>query len=124
MLQKLALASALIVLTAMPALAADPAAGEKVFNKCKACHEVAKPQNKVGPHLVGIIGRQAGSVENFKYSDAMKNANIAWTEENLTAYMKDPKDFVKGNKMAFAGLKKDEEIADLLAYLQQAAGSS
>lgn len=124
MLHKLFFASALMTLIAAPALAADPAAGEKVFNKCKACHEVKEPKNKVGPHLVGIIGRQAGSVEGFKYSDAMKSAGIAWTEENIAAYMKDPKDFIKGNKMAFPGLKKDEEIADLLAYLQQAAGSS
>jgi cytochrome c len=97
----------------------DPDAGAKVFNKCKACHTVDEEKNKVGPHLVGIIGRPAGSVEGFKYSDAMADSGIVWEDETLTAYLKDPKGYVPGNKMVFVGLKKDEDIADLLAYLHQ-----
>ena len=97
----------------------DPDAGAKVFNKCKACHAVDEEQNKVGPHLVGIIGRPAGSVEGFRYSEAMADSGIVWEDETIAAYLKDPKGYVPGNKMVFVGLKKDEDIADLLAYLHQ-----
>ena len=100
----------------------DPEKGEKVFNKCKTCHVVEEEQNKVGPHLVGIFGRQAGSVEGFKYSDAMKESGIVWEDETITAYLKEPRAYIPGNRMAFAGLRKDEEIADLLAYLHEEAG--
>jgi cytochrome c len=106
-------------LAAAPALAADPENGAKVFKKCQTCHDIKAEKNKVGPHLVGIVGRPAGSVEGFKYSDAMKNSGVTWTEENIAIYVKDPKGFIKGNKMAFPGLKKDEEVADLIAFLQQ-----
>jgi cytochrome c len=98
--------------------AGDAAAGKKVFNKCKTCHEVEQTKNKVGPHLVGIIGRKAGAVEDFKYSDNMKNSGIVWDEATIAAYLKDPKGYIQGNKMTFAGLKSDDEIADLLAYLK------
>ncbi|MEK0085116.1 c-type cytochrome [Benzoatithermus flavus] len=108
----------IVLLAAGPALA-DTEAGEKVFKKCQTCHEVKAEKNKVGPHLVGIVGRPAGSVADFKYSDAMKSSGITWTEENLAKYLKDPKGFIPGNKMAFAGLKKDEEIVDVIAYLKQ-----
>lgn len=100
----------------------DPEKGEKVFNKCKTCHVVEEEQNKVGPHLVGIFGRPAGSVEGFKYSDAMKESGIVWEDETITAYLKEPRAYIPGNRMAFAGLRKDEEIADLLAYLHEEAG--
>lgn len=102
--------------------AGDAAAGQKVFNKCRACHVADKETNRVGPHLVGIIGRKAASVDGFKYSDAMKAAGekgLVWTEENFTKYMKAPKDFVPGNRMAFAGLKSDKEIEDLIAFLKK-----
>lgn len=117
------LAAALFaVLVSSPVLAeGDPAKGEKVFRKCKACHVVNEEKNRVGPHLVGIIGRSAGSVEDFKYSKAMKDSGITWTEENLTAYLSDPRGFIKGNRMAFAGLKKEVEIVDVIAYLKQAS---
>jgi cytochrome c len=110
-----------IIFAAAPVLAAgDPAAGQKVFNKCKTCHEVDQAKNKVGPNLVGLFGRKSGSVADFKYSDAMKNANIVWSETTLADYMKQPKEFIPGNKMVFVGLKSDQEIADLIAYLKQA----
>jgi cytochrome c len=115
---------AVLPLVAGPALAdGDPAKGEKVFTRCKACHEVAKPQNKVGPHLVGIVGRPAGSVEGFKYSDAMKGSGIVWNEETLSAYLKDPKGYIAGNKMAFTGLKKEDEVENVIAYLEQATST-
>lgn len=102
----------------------DPKEGEKVFKKCQACHTVEDTKNKVGPSLMGVVGRQAGHVEGFKYSDAMKNSGITWTEENLANYLKDPKGFIKGNKMAFVGLKKEDEIEDVIAYLKQHSGGA
>jgi cytochrome c len=98
----------------------DPEKGETVFNKCKACHSVDEPKNKVGPYLVGVFGRHAGSVEGFKYSDAMKNSGITWDEQTLAAYLANPRGYVKGNRMAFVGLKNQEDIANVIAYLKQA----
>jgi cytochrome c len=113
---------ALLPLAAAPtAWAQDAAKGEKVFGRCKTCHEVAKQQNKIGPHLVGVMGRQAGAVEGFKYSDPMKNSGITWDDATLGQYLRDPKGYIPGNKMAFVGLKKDDEVADVIAYLKQAA---
>lgn len=104
------------------ALAQDIAAGEKVFAKCKACHMVGEDaKNRVGPILNGIVGRAAASVEGFKYSPAMTKAGadgLVWDEANLSAYLHDPKGYLKGNKMAFAGLKKDEEVTNVIAYLE------
>ncbi len=123
---KIALAALALVLVPSMALAdGDPAKGEKVFRKCKACHFVDKEKNKVGPYLKGVVGRKAGSVPNFKYSKAMKakgEEGLVWTEENLAKYLKAPKKFVPGNKMAFAGLKKDEDIANVIAYLKKMGG--
>ena len=101
--------------------AQDIAAGEKVFAKCKACHVVGEnAKNRVGPVLNGIVGRAAGSVEGFKYSPAMSKAGadgLVWDEASLTGYLHDPKGYLKGNKMAFAGLKKDEDVVNVIAYL-------
>lgn len=125
MLKSWMLGCSLAVLVALPAWAqGDPEAGEKVFARCKACHVIDKEQNRVGPHLVGIVGRKAGSVEGFKYSDAMKNSGITWTEEELAKYLANPKGEVPGNKMAFAGLKKEDEIANVIAYLKKEGGES
>jgi cytochrome c len=112
-----------LALTSTAALSqGDAAEGEKVFNKCKACHAVDEPQNKIGPHLVGIFGRPAGSVEDFNYSDAMKESGVTWNEETIAAYLADPRGYIKGNRMALAGLK-EEEIADLIAYLKEESAS-
>jgi len=109
------------VLFAVPAHAeGDAAAGQKVFNQCKACHDVEKGVNKVGPTLKGVVGRKAASVPDYKYSDAMiaKGAEgVVWDEATLTAYLPDPKAFVPKTKMAFAGLKKPEDVANVIAYL-------
>ena len=101
----------------------DPAAGEKVFNKCKACHVADEAQNRVGPHLVGLFGRQAGSVEGFKYSDAMKGSGVTWSEETISEYIADPRGYIKGNRMAFVGLKDEEDIVNLVAYLKEATAN-
>ncbi len=115
--------TALAATLAMPALAdGDAEKGKKVFNKCKACHAVGEgAANKVGPQLNGIVGAAAGQVEGFKYSDALTEAaagGLVWDEESLAAFLAKPKDFVKGTKMSFAGLKKEDEIEDVIAYLQ------
>ncbi len=99
----------------------DPAKGKKVFNKCKACHSATTEKNKIGPHLVGIVGRKVASVEGFKYSKALKKAGeegMVWTEENLEKWLKAPKKFIPGNRMAFAGLRKEDQIKDVIAYLK------
>jgi cytochrome c len=111
--------SLLIAAGALAQAAGDPVAGEKVFNQCKACHTVQAGQNRVGPSLAGVVGRKAGAVEGFKYSDPMKGSNLTWDAATLDKYLADPKGFVPGNKMAFAGLKKPEDRANVIAYLTQ-----
>ena len=107
-------------LSATPVLASgDVAAGEKVFKKCKACHVVDSEKHKTGPHLVNIMGRAAGSAEGYKkYSKAMKSSGIVWNEETLDGYLEKPKAYVKGTRMAFAGLRKEEDRANVIAYLK------
>ena len=104
-----------------PALAdGDADKGKKVFAKCMACHTIEEPKNRVGPHLVNIIGRKTASVEGFKYSPAMTKAGedgMVWDDATIAAYVEAPKKFMPGNKMAFVGLKKPEDINNLLAYL-------
>ena len=113
---------AAMVMAATPALAdGDAAAGEKVFIKCKACHENEQGVNKIGPTLKDIVGRKGASVEGYAYSDAMKAKGaegLVWDEATLTAYLPDPKAYVPGTKMAFAGLKNPQEVADVIAYLK------
>jgi cytochrome c len=108
---------------ATAASAQDADAGKKVFAKCMPCHNADKPQNKVGPTLVGLFGREAGSVEGYKYSEANKASHVVWTAETLNEYLKDPKAFIPGTKMVFAGLKSDEDRANLIAYLEQATAT-
>ena len=107
-------------LSTIPALASgDAAAGAKVFKKCKACHVVDAEKHKTGPHLVDIIGRVAGSADGYKrYSNAMKLSGIVWNEETLDGYLEKPKAYVKGTRMLFAGLRKKEDRANVIAYLK------
>jgi cytochrome c len=100
----------------------DAAAGEKVFNKCKACHAADEEKNKIGPHLVGVVGREAGAVEDYRYSGAMMESGLTWDEETLSQYLADPRGMVQGTKMAFAGLRSEDEIANVIAYLKQNGG--
>ncbi len=121
-LVKLILAAALVSFAASPALAeGDAAAGEKVYKKCKTCHSLEAGKNKLGPHLAGVIGREAGSVEGFKYSKAMADSGLVWDEATLDAFLAKPKDVVPKSKMAFAGLKKEKQRQDVIAYLKEAA---
>ena len=102
------------------ASAQDPAEGEKVFATCKACHQIGEgAKNAIGPELNGVVGRKAGSVAGYSYSDANKNSGITWDKSNLTEYLKDPKVKVPGTKMLFAGIKDEKKVQDLIAFLKQ-----
>lgn len=99
--------------------AGDAALGEKVFVKCKACHQIGEgAHTAVGPQLNGLIGRHSASIPDYSYSEAMKNSNIVWDEPTFKEYIKDPKAKVPGTKMAFAGLSKQSDIDNLTAYLK------
>lgn len=110
----------MMVLASLPALAGDPKAGAQVFKKCQACHAVGEgAKNKVGPELNGLFGRPAGSIPDYNYSEPMETSGIVWTPEVFAEYIKSPKTLVPGTAMAFPGLKKEKEIADITAYLAQ-----
>ncbi len=116
---KVAAVAALATVASVSSFAeGDAAKGEKVFRKCKACHTLEAGKNRVGPSLAGFIGRKAGGLDGYKYSKAMKAADFVWDDASFSEYMKSPRKFVKGTKMAFVGLKKPQDVADLLAYLR------
>jgi cytochrome c len=103
-------------------MAQDVAAGEKSFNKCRACHQVGETaKNTVGPILNGLFGRKSGTVAGYNYSDANKNSGLTWDDQVFTDYIKDPKGKIPGTKMSFAGIKNEQEIKDLTAFLKQFA---
>jgi cytochrome c len=121
MIRPAALASVFVLLMPAAARAADTAAGQAAFARCKICHTVeAGGRSPVGPNLHGVFGRKAGSFEGFSYSAAMKNSGIVWDDNSMAKYLRDPRGSMPGNKMAFPGIKNDEEMANLLAYLHQA----
>ena len=98
----------------------DISHGEKVFKKCAACHLINKGgENKIGPALYGIIGRKVASKEDYKYSKAMASYDKNWTFEEMNGYLKKPQSYIKGTKMAFAGLRKEKDRASVLLYLNQ-----
>ena len=106
------------------ASAQDADAGAKIFAKCKACHVIDAPTNRVGPSLHGVIGRTAGTVEGFKYSDAMiqhGKDGLVWNNDALQQYLADPKGFIPKNKMAFPGLKNADDRTNVIAYIDQAS---
>ena len=116
--------SALAVVTSLIAASAAPAqdatAGKTSFNKCLACHAIgADAKNKIGPELNGLDGRKSGTAEGYSYSDANKNSGITWSEAQFKEYIKDPKAKIPGTKMAFAGIKSENEINNLWAYVSQ-----
>ena len=114
-------ALAIMALASQGAMAeGDPAKGEKVFKKCKACHSLEAGKKKIGPSLNGIFGKAAGTTEGFKFSKAMKESGITWDEETIAAYLENPKKYIKGNRMAFPGLKKEADRANIIAYLKEA----
>ena len=100
------------------AIAGDIKKGEKVFRKCKACHYVKKAKNKTGPHLVNVVGRAAGSVDGFRYSKVMASSGIVWDEKTLSGFLSMPQKYLLGTKMAYAGLRKESDIANVIAYLK------
>jgi len=117
---KTALALASLILMTGGALAQDAAAGEKVFNKCRACHQVGpNARNAVGPELNGVIGRHSGAVEGYNYSEANKKSGLTWDEATFAEYIKNPRAKIPGTKMVFAGISSDKDIANLTAYLKQ-----
>jgi cytochrome c len=114
------IAGAALVASIGAAAAQDAAAGEKVFAKCKVCHQIGESaKNMVGPVLNGVVGRPAGTYPGYHYSDANKNSGITWDEATLKVYLKDPKAKVPGTKMVFPGLTSDDDIANVIAYLKQ-----
>lgn len=111
---------ALAMSAAHPAAAQDVAAGERSWNKCRACHQIGEgAKNLVGPHLNGLFSRHTGEVEGYSYSAANKAANLTWDEATFADYIKDPKAKIPGTKMVFAGIKNEQEIKDLTAFLKQ-----
>jgi cytochrome c len=119
-LLSLLVAWAVLVVSVGASAAQDAAAGEKVFAKCKICHQIGEgAKNMVGPVLNGVVGRHSGTYEGYHYSDANKNSGITWDEATLKEYLKDPKAKVPGTKMVFPGLKSDDDIANVIAYLKQ-----
>ena len=103
---------------ASSALTGDVNAGKKVFRKCKACHTIKEGgRNKIGPNLYSVVGSDAGTVDGFKYSKAMRESGIVWNEDTLRAFLAKPKKFVPGNKMPFSGLKKSEQIENVITYM-------
>ena len=116
----LACAIGLIAAVAAAQDGGDAARGEKHFEECASCHSVAAGEHGVGPSLHAIINRKAASIEDFRYSPAMKKSDITWTPETLETFIADPQKLVPANRMAYAGLTDAAARADLLAYLQQA----
>lgn len=119
-MRSLLLSSALLLAGLGHAQAQDAAAGERVFTQCRACHQVGETaKNGVGPVLNGLFGRAAGTIEGYNYSPANKNSGITWDEATFREYIKDPRAKIPGTKMIYAGLKDEQRITDLIAYLKQ-----
>ena len=104
--------------------AADPEAGAQVFRACAACHTLEPGAHRTGPSLAGVFGRKAGAAEGFhRYSDALRSADLVWSEDTLSAFLGDPQAFLPGNRMTFAGLADAQARADVIAYLQTATAA-
>lgn len=116
----LAISAAAFSAVSSAAGAQDASAGEKTFNVCRACHEIGNDaKNAVGPVLTGVVGRKAGTYPGYVYSDANRNSGIVWDEATLQEYLKNPRAKVPGTKMIFAGLRKDDDIMNVIAFLKQ-----
>jgi cytochrome c len=108
------------IFLAKTAFAQDRARGQKLFEDCRACHATERGAQGVGPDLHGVFGRQAGVLENFRYSPALKRSGITWTPKTLEAYVADPQKAVPQNRMPYAGMPEARDRADLIAYMQEA----
>ena len=112
--------AAVAAATSSPSLAQDAGAGERVYAQCRACHQIGEgARNIVGPQLNGLFGRKAGTVEGYTYSAANKNSGLTWDDATFRDYIKDPRAKIPGTKMVYAGLKDEQRITDLIAYLKQ-----
>jgi len=119
-MKKLMVAGALIVVSMGAAVAQDVQKGENSFKKCLVCHAIGPgAKNKIGPELNGLDGRKAGTLPDYNYSDANKNSGIVWDDATFKEYIKDPRAKIPGTKMTFPGIKNEQEINDLWAYLKQ-----
>ena len=99
--------------------AGDAKKGERIFKKCAACHAVGEnAKNKLGPILNGIVGRAAGSEEGYTYSAAMKDSGLTWDEETLAKFLANPRKFMPGTKMSFSGLRREKDLANIIAFLK------
>ena len=100
----------------------DLASGEKIFKKCAACHSIVKGgKNKIGPALYNIVGRKVGGVSDYKYSKALSSYDKSWTFEELNGFLLKPAKWIKGTKMAYAGLRKEKDRASVIKYLNQSS---
>jgi len=116
----IALAFSALIVVGIPHPVRAQDAGESAFKRnCAACHVVEAGQNRLGPSLAGIVGRKAGTVPGFAYSDANKNSGVTWDEATLDTYLQDPKKFMPGTKMVSPGVKDADARAALIAYLKQ-----
>jgi len=106
----------LLLAIASPATAADPDHGKALYQTCAACH--TERPDALGPSLKGVVGRKSAALEDFRYSNPMKRANLVWDEANLRAYIQDPQAKVKGNRMPYGGLTDGKDVDDIVAYLQ------
>ncbi len=112
--------AAALLAAAGAASAQDADAGANVFKKCHVCHNIGEgAKNMVGPELNGVVGRKAGTVEGYNFSDANKNSGLTWDEATLTIYLKNPKAEVPGTKMTFPGLTNEDDIKNIIAFLKQ-----
>ncbi|MEJ1937756.1 cytochrome c family protein [Nostoc sp. NIES-2111] len=120
--------SALLAGQAVADAAGDAEAGRRVFNQCRACHTTEQGgRSTVGPNLHGVFGRAAGSLQGFRYSEPMREkggGGLVWNGETLRAYIANPRAVVPGGSMTFAGLRNEQQITDLLAFLRQATGAN
>ena len=106
----------LLLALASPATAADPDHGKALYQSCAACH--TERPDALGPSLKGVVGRKSAALEDFRYSNPMKRANLVWDETNLRAYIQDPQAKVKGNRMPYGGLTDGKDVDDIIAYLK------
>ena len=97
--------------------AGDVRSGSRLWRQCSACHVADQEQNRVGPHLVDVIGREKASIDDFRYSEALTSLEGSWTADEMSAWLEDPREYAPGNRMTFNGLDDPQELADILAYL-------
>lgn len=110
--------AAAVVLSGAPALAADANHGKQLYQACAACHGSNGQGGSLGPKLMGVVGRKAGALDTFRYSNAMKRSNIVWDEPHLRDYVMNPQGVVKGNRMPFSGVRNRSDADDIAAYLK------